>query len=105
MGKCPNCSGLGCRVSNGRACDRCVGTGQVRFYSDGHIGNERTRTHPNDPIPFPQKDPGRELNEKSAFEPLKPIPDHSWTKEKAWVLDRSDDPGQRPTSTKGGGLA
>lgn len=40
---CPDCRGNG---SNEQACHRCAGTGLVRKYDDGYIGEERTRTHP-----------------------------------------------------------
>lgn len=48
MGKCPDCSGRGSGVEGG-ACGRCVGTGQVRYYADGYVGEERTRRHPKEP--------------------------------------------------------
>lgn len=41
---CPDCKGAG--SSNDRPDDRCAGTGQVRLYDDGFIGDERTRMHP-----------------------------------------------------------
>lgn len=41
---CPDCSGAG--SSNDRPDDRCAGTGKVRLYDDGHVGDERTRVHP-----------------------------------------------------------
>ena len=45
MGPCPDCTDSpGCQ--NGRGCHRCAGTGNVRFYDDGYIGEERTRLHP-----------------------------------------------------------
>lgn len=47
MGKCPDCEGLGSR--NDSRCYRCQGIGQVRFYDDGYIGEERTRKHPKEP--------------------------------------------------------
>jgi hypothetical protein len=37
---CPDCNGIGL------GCMRCVGTGKVRHYDDGYIGEERTRLHP-----------------------------------------------------------
>lgn len=43
MGPCPDCRGNG---SSGGACRRCAGTGLVRFYDDGHVGEEQTRRHP-----------------------------------------------------------
>ncbi len=43
MGPCPDCSGRG---SNGSACYRCIGTGNVRYYDDGYIGTERLRDRP-----------------------------------------------------------
>lgn len=41
---CPDCAGAG--SSNDRPDDRCAGTGKVRLYDDGHVGDERTRRHP-----------------------------------------------------------
>ncbi len=40
---CPNCNGRG---SGDGADHRCAGTGLVRKYDDGYIGDERTRKHP-----------------------------------------------------------
>lgn len=45
MGQCPDCSGRGCGLEGG-ACWRCAGTGKVRYYADGVVGDERTRKHP-----------------------------------------------------------
>ena len=42
-GPCPDCRGKG---SDHGTCMRCVGTGKVRYYDDGFIGEERTRLHP-----------------------------------------------------------
>jgi len=42
-GPCPGCQGVG---SHGTACHRCAGTGNVRYYDDGFIGEEQTRLHP-----------------------------------------------------------
>lgn len=47
MGACPDCNGTG----GGGICLRCAGTSKVRFYADGHIGEERTRRHPKEPVP------------------------------------------------------
>ncbi len=44
MGPCPDCSAKG-NAGDGK-CDRCQGTGNVRHYEDGHVGEERTRLHP-----------------------------------------------------------
>jgi len=41
---CPDCKGAG--SSGDRPDDRCAGTGKVRLYDDGFIGDERTRVHP-----------------------------------------------------------
>lgn len=41
---CPDCGGKGSQ--NDRKDDRCAGTGSVRKYDDGYIGDERTRRHP-----------------------------------------------------------
>jgi hypothetical protein len=50
MGPCPNCRGAGSHPVEMRpACDRCAGTGKVRYYEDGFIGEERTRRHPKEP--------------------------------------------------------
>lgn len=50
---CPDCGGRGSEApASGvvetaiRADNRCAGTGFVRLYDDGHIGDERTRKHP-----------------------------------------------------------
>lgn len=43
MGPCPNCRGLG---SDSGVCRNCAGTGKVRYYDDGFIGEEQTRLHP-----------------------------------------------------------
>lgn len=52
MGKCPDCRGIGSISTSWRpACERCVGTGNVRFYDDGYVGEERTRRHPKEPPP------------------------------------------------------
>lgn len=45
-GPCPDCSGAGSSEGVGAGCRRCVGTGKVRHYDDGHVGEERTRKHP-----------------------------------------------------------
>ena len=44
MGPCPDCKSHG-NAGDG-ACHRCAGTGNVRYYDDGFIGEERTRLHP-----------------------------------------------------------
>jgi RecJ-like exonuclease len=44
-GPCPNCNSCGNNQNDG-ACERCQGTGKVRYYDDGFIGEERTRLHP-----------------------------------------------------------
>jgi hypothetical protein len=51
---CPDCAGRGSSVEDG-VCQRCVGTGRVRHYDDGHVGDEKTQCHPNekDKINFP----------------------------------------------------
>lgn len=51
MGACPNCNGKGC--AHDGACSRCIGTGKVRFYDDGYVGEESTRRHPKEPAPPP----------------------------------------------------
>lgn len=57
MGKCPECNGRGSGIEGG-ACGRCVGTGHVRYYDDGYIGEERTRRHPSEPAVEAVVDPG-----------------------------------------------
>lgn len=39
---CPDCEGKG----DGTRGHRCAGTGLVRLYDDGYIGDEQTRMHP-----------------------------------------------------------
>lgn len=64
MGKCPDCDGRGSGLGEiASSCWRCAGTGNVRFYDDGHVGDERTRRHPKEPAPQP-----------IVPETLKPIP-------------------------------
>jgi hypothetical protein len=48
MVPCPDCSGNGSNDSPTPGCHRCVGTGNVRAYDDGYVGEERTREHPRD---------------------------------------------------------
>jgi len=60
MGPCPGCQGVGNR---GAACHRCAGTGKVRYYDDGFVGEEQTRLHPKEvemrkTKPIPVTDPG-----------------------------------------------
>jgi hypothetical protein len=52
---CPDCGGRGSTAGeppadggevSSSACYRCAGTGNVRRYADGFIGDERTREHP-----------------------------------------------------------
>jgi hypothetical protein len=43
---CPDCRG-GKTDPGGRG-HRCAGTGLVRLYDDGYVGDEQTRTHPKD---------------------------------------------------------
>ncbi len=43
---CPDCSGAGSLDSPTPGCYRCVGTGNVRAYDDGYVGDERSREHP-----------------------------------------------------------
>lgn len=49
---CPDCAGRG----DGGSGHRCAGTGLVRLYDDGHIGDEQTRMHPKEKqvVPPPQ---------------------------------------------------
>lgn len=53
-GPCPDCAGAGNSGDSG--CHRCAGTGKVRHYDDGYVGEERTRMHPKE----------KELNAKPA---------------------------------------
>ena len=46
IGPCPDCGGKG---STDSVCHRCAGTGKVRFYADGYVGEERIRRHPKEP--------------------------------------------------------
>jgi hypothetical protein len=43
-GPCPDCNAAGHQGST--ACHRCAGTGKVRHYDDGYIGEEQSRLHP-----------------------------------------------------------
>lgn len=64
MGACPDCKGRGCGEGEiASACFRCAGTGHVRFYDDGYIGEERTRRHPKEPETPEIIDPGTVLAE------------------------------------------
>lgn len=68
MGACPDCGGRGCGAGEGAGrCGRCQGIGQVRFYEDGYIGEERTRRHPKEP-PENKADP---LLDGSVLAPIK----------------------------------
>jgi hypothetical protein len=40
--KCPECEPVGHSVG----CNRCAGTGQIRLYDDGFLGNNQTLEHP-----------------------------------------------------------
>lgn len=42
MVSCPDCGG----DAKGAVCHRCAGTGRVRSYDDGYVGEEQTRLHP-----------------------------------------------------------
>lgn len=44
MVPCPDCMGVGSERDTG--CHRCSGTGRVRHYDDGYVGEEFTREHP-----------------------------------------------------------
>lgn len=67
MGPCPNCQGAG---SSGGACHRCAGTGNVRFYDDGYIGEEQTRKHPKEAEVAPLPDSGTVLAEVPKDNPV-----------------------------------
>jgi hypothetical protein len=41
-GECPDCKGRGWE------CKRCAGTGEVRYYDDGFVGENQTYIHPKD---------------------------------------------------------
>lgn len=49
---CPICNGRG-NPGDAKPCERCWGTGHVRYYDDGFIGDERTQLHPNESKPSP----------------------------------------------------
>ncbi len=57
MGPCPECNGRGSGIEGG-ACGRCTGTGQVRYYDDGYVGEEKTRRHPSERVQAAVVDPG-----------------------------------------------
>ena len=44
-GPCPQCRGRG-SFDPGGVCMTCAGTGKVRYYDDGYIGEELTKLHP-----------------------------------------------------------
>ena len=60
MGACPDCQGRGSGLQGG-SCRRCAGTGKVRFYEDGYIGEEQTRRHPKEPEAQVAVNPGTVL--------------------------------------------
>lgn len=46
---CPDCQAVGNHGGTHdsvSSCNRCAGTGNVRKYADGYVGDERTREHP-----------------------------------------------------------
>lgn len=47
---CPTCSG----ACNSGKC-KCAGTGFVRLYDDGYVGDELTRVHPKDKVAGPPR--------------------------------------------------
>lgn len=47
---CPDCGGKG----DGTRGHRCAGTGLVRLYDDGYIGDEQTRKHPKENVEPPK---------------------------------------------------
>lgn len=49
---CPSCNGRG-NPGDAKPCMQCYGTGRVRYYDDGFIGEERTRLHPKESPPPP----------------------------------------------------
>src|SRR5258706_7098876 len=51
---CPTCNGVGIGSPGiSYPCGQCYGTGRVRHYDDGFIGEEKTRLHPNEKSPPP----------------------------------------------------
>jgi len=44
FGPCPSCQGVG--LVNDKPDNQCCGTGRVRYYDDGFIGENRTYLHP-----------------------------------------------------------
>lgn len=59
MVPCPDCRAAG-NAGDG-ACGRCTGTGNVRAYDDGYVGDERTRRHPKEVEAAAGADPGTVL--------------------------------------------
>jgi hypothetical protein len=54
-GPCPDCKDS--PTGPGWGCLRCAGTGEVRHYDDGFIGENRTYKHPKDPVDVPVPNP------------------------------------------------
>lgn len=56
-GVCPECDGRGSHIDRNGHCGRCVGTGHVRYYEDGYIGEEKTRLHPKEKELYKEPEP------------------------------------------------
>ena len=51
IGPCPKCNGNGVTDNaSPRVDDQCCGTGKVRYYDDGFIGENRTYRHPKETV-------------------------------------------------------
>lgn len=46
FGPCPTCQGLGVAGTGGAIDGQCCGTGRVRHYDDGYVGENKTCMHP-----------------------------------------------------------
>ena len=55
--ECPDCKGTGLSDLKETPCVRCCRTGRCLLYDDGHIGEERTRRHPNEVVHGPPPKP------------------------------------------------
>ena len=66
---CPDCQGKG---SADAACNRCAGTGNVRRYDDGFVGDEQTRRHPKEGDAAAVVDPGTVLTPIEEPNPTEP---------------------------------
>ena len=70
FGVCPTCKGEGAAAGVGRygmVDDQCCGTGRVRYYDDGYIGENKTCRHPN------EKEKRHDAPDPTCFNCHKPI--------------------------------